>query len=148
VIVDLAVSLLVPQRGGSPLRDHVPLKFSESGRHGDEHLAHAARRVHRLTAHVHEVQGNPGLLPLLHVAQGVYGVPKQPVELQRDDMTDTLRCELGDLLALWALIELNFRRDSPFANHLHQVQPLDAVTGATTANDILSRIFSTFCIGK
>jgi tRNA modification GTPase len=26
--------------------------------------------------------------------------------------------------------------------------PMDAVTGATTADDILNRIFSTFCIGK
>ena len=26
--------------------------------------------------------------------------------------------------------------------------PLDAVTGATTADDILNRIFATFCIGK
>src|SRR6185437_7923096 len=26
--------------------------------------------------------------------------------------------------------------------------PVDAVTGATTADDILNRIFSTFCIGK
>jgi tRNA modification GTPase len=25
---------------------------------------------------------------------------------------------------------------------------LDAITGATTADDILNRIFSTFCIGK
>ena len=28
------------------------------------------------------------------------------------------------------------------------LQPVDAVTGATTADDILNRIFSTFCIGK
>ena len=28
------------------------------------------------------------------------------------------------------------------------LRPLDAITGATTADDILSRIFSTFCIGK
>jgi len=28
------------------------------------------------------------------------------------------------------------------------LQPLDALTGATTADDILQRIFSTFCIGK
>jgi tRNA modification GTPase len=28
------------------------------------------------------------------------------------------------------------------------LQPLDAITGATTADDILNRIFSTFCIGK
>jgi tRNA modification GTPase len=28
------------------------------------------------------------------------------------------------------------------------LRPLDAMTGATTADDILNRIFSTFCIGK
>ena len=28
------------------------------------------------------------------------------------------------------------------------LNPLDALTGATTADDILNRIFSTFCIGK
>jgi tRNA modification GTPase len=28
------------------------------------------------------------------------------------------------------------------------LRPVDAITGATTADDILNRIFSTFCIGK
>ena len=28
------------------------------------------------------------------------------------------------------------------------LRPLDAITGATTTDDILSLIFSTFCIGK
>jgi tRNA modification GTPase len=28
------------------------------------------------------------------------------------------------------------------------LRPLDSLTGATTADDILNRIFSTFCIGK
>ncbi|MDP9054099.1 MAG: tRNA uridine-5-carboxymethylaminomethyl(34) synthesis GTPase MnmE, partial [Acidobacteriota bacterium] len=28
------------------------------------------------------------------------------------------------------------------------LQPLDSISGATTADDILNRIFSTFCIGK
>jgi tRNA modification GTPase len=28
------------------------------------------------------------------------------------------------------------------------LEALDAITGATTADDILNRIFSTFCIGK
>ena len=28
------------------------------------------------------------------------------------------------------------------------LQPIDAITGATTADDILNRIFSSFCIGK
>src|SRR5207302_8894630 len=28
------------------------------------------------------------------------------------------------------------------------LRPIDAITGATTADDILNRIFSSFCIGK
>jgi tRNA modification GTPase len=28
------------------------------------------------------------------------------------------------------------------------LRPLDAITGATTTDDILNLIFSTFCIGK
>jgi len=28
------------------------------------------------------------------------------------------------------------------------LRPIDGFTGATTADDILNRIFSTFCIGK
>ena len=28
------------------------------------------------------------------------------------------------------------------------LRPIDSITGATTADDILNRIFSTFCIGK
>jgi tRNA modification GTPase len=28
------------------------------------------------------------------------------------------------------------------------LQPIDAITGATTADDILNRIFANFCIGK
>jgi tRNA modification GTPase len=28
------------------------------------------------------------------------------------------------------------------------LRPVDGITGATTADDILNRIFSTFCIGK
>jgi len=30
----------------------------------------------------------------------------------------------------------------------NSLRPLDAITGATTTDDILNLIFSTFCIGK
>jgi tRNA modification GTPase len=30
----------------------------------------------------------------------------------------------------------------------HALQALDSLTGVTTADDILARIFSSFCIGK
>jgi tRNA modification GTPase len=48
-------------------------------------------------------------------------------------------------------------RDAAFVGLPHELllldcyaalQPIDALTGATTADDILNRIFSTFCIGK
>jgi len=48
-------------------------------------------------------------------------------------------------------------RDAVAANIPHEMllldlyaalRPIDAITGATTADDILNRIFSTFCIGK
>jgi tRNA U34 5-carboxymethylaminomethyl modifying GTPase MnmE/TrmE len=38
------------------------------------------------------------------------------------------------------------RRSTGFADAA--LGPLDALTGATTAGDVLNRIFSTFCIGK
>ncbi len=56
-----------------------------------------------------------------------------------------------------ALAMLEKARDAAVANLPHELllldlycalQPLDAITGATTADDILNRIFSTFCIGK
>jgi tRNA modification GTPase len=56
-----------------------------------------------------------------------------------------------------ALAMLEKARDAATANLPHELllldlycalQPLDAITGATTADDILNRIFSTFCIGK
>ena len=56
-----------------------------------------------------------------------------------------------------ALAMLEKARDAASANLPHELllldlycalQPLDAITGATTADDILNRIFSTFCIGK
>jgi tRNA modification GTPase len=56
-----------------------------------------------------------------------------------------------------ALAMLEKARDAAIANLPHELllldlycalQPLDAITGATTADDILNRIFSTFCIGK
>jgi tRNA modification GTPase len=45
-------------------------------------------------------------------------------------------------------IEANIPHEMILLDLYSALRPLDAITGATTADDILNRIFSTFCIGK
>ncbi|MBC8167342.1 MAG: tRNA uridine-5-carboxymethylaminomethyl(34) synthesis GTPase MnmE [Bryobacteraceae bacterium] len=47
-----------------------------------------------------------------------------------------------------AAVELQIPHEMILLDLYSALQPLDAITGATTADDILNRIFSTFCIGK
>ena len=45
-------------------------------------------------------------------------------------------------------VEYNIPHEMLLLDLYAALRPIDAVTGATTADDILNRIFSTFCIGK
>ena len=45
-------------------------------------------------------------------------------------------------------VELGIPHEMLLLDLYAALRPIDAVTGATTADDILNRIFSTFCIGK
>ena len=45
-------------------------------------------------------------------------------------------------------IESNIPHEMLLLDLYSALSPIDAITGATTADDILNRIFSTFCIGK
>jgi tRNA modification GTPase len=45
-------------------------------------------------------------------------------------------------------VELQIPHEMLLLDLYAALRPIDAVTGATTADDILNRIFSTFCIGK
>ena len=130
VIVDLPVRLLVAQRGGGPLHDHVPLKFGEAGQHGNKHLAHAAGGIDRLPAHVHQVQDDAGALPFLDTAQRVHGVAEEPVQLQGNNVTDAGRGELSDAGTLRPLVQLDLRRHSPLADDLDQLQSLQLAVQA------------------
>jgi tRNA modification GTPase len=57
--------------------------------------------------------------------------------------------ECGDYLAkARAAVETATPHEMLLLDLYAALQPLDAITGATTADDILNRIFSTFCIGK
>jgi len=54
----------------------------------------------------------------------------------------------GALNHAQAAVESNIPHEMLLLDLYAALRPLDAITGATTADDILNRIFSTFCIGK
>jgi len=54
----------------------------------------------------------------------------------------------GALRCARAAVEENIPHEMLLLDLYGALHPLDAITGKTTADDILNRIFSTFCIGK
>ncbi|MFN7994371.1 MAG: tRNA uridine-5-carboxymethylaminomethyl(34) synthesis GTPase MnmE [Bryobacteraceae bacterium] len=59
-----------------------------------------------------------------------------------------LRESAGYLEKANAAVEQNIPHEMLLLDLYTALRPIDAITGATTADDILNRIFSTFCIGK
>ncbi|HYP08079.1 MAG TPA: GTPase, partial [Bryobacteraceae bacterium] len=59
-----------------------------------------------------------------------------------------LRESLQALAAARGAIEAHIPHEMLLIDLYSALRPIDAITGATTADDILNRIFSTFCIGK
>ena len=59
-----------------------------------------------------------------------------------------LRESAGYLEKAGAAVEAAIPHEMLLLDLYAALQPIDAITGATTADDILNRIFSTFCIGK
>lgn len=59
-----------------------------------------------------------------------------------------LRESLEALAHARAAVEFHIPHEMLLLDLYAALRPVDAITGATTADDILNRIFSTFCIGK
>jgi tRNA modification GTPase len=59
-----------------------------------------------------------------------------------------LRESLEALVNARRAVEFQIPHEMLLVDLYAALRPIDAVTGATTADDILNRIFSTFCIGK
>lgn len=80
-------------------------------------------------------------------------IPEAPDERQAGFIT-SLRHErlLGETMEALERAQIAVGENIPHEMLLldlySALRPLDAITGATTADDILNRIFSTFCIGK
>ncbi len=75
-------------------------------------------------------------------------------DLGQSGALNTKRQQQSVMHALDALTRATAANAAPLPHEMllldlhHAVDALDALTGATTAEDILARIFSTFCIGK
>ncbi len=73
---------------------------------------------------------------------------------QQDGFITSLRHErclkesLEALQAARSAVDLGIPHEMLLLDLYAALGPIDAITGATTADDILNRIFSTFCIGK
>ena len=59
-----------------------------------------------------------------------------------------LRESAGYLAKAGAAVEAGIPHEMLLLDLYSALRPIDAITGATGADDILNRIFSTFCIGK
>jgi tRNA modification GTPase len=59
-----------------------------------------------------------------------------------------LQESLGAIENARRAVEFNIPHEMVLMDLYAALRPIDAITGATTADDILNRIFSTFCIGK
>jgi tRNA modification GTPase len=59
-----------------------------------------------------------------------------------------LRESAGYLEKAGAAVQAGIPHEMLLLDLYSALRPIDAITGATTADDILNRIFSTFCIGK
>jgi tRNA modification GTPase len=59
-----------------------------------------------------------------------------------------VRDSMAGLGAASAAVAQNTPHEMVLMDLYNALRPLDEITGATTADDILNLIFSTFCIGK
>ncbi len=76
------------------------------------------------------------------------GIPQEPgfiTSLRHEQLLRECAEALGHARTA---VELQIPHEMVLLDLYAALGPLDAITGATTADDILNRIFSTFCIGK
>jgi tRNA modification GTPase len=79
--------------------------------------------------------------------------PNRAFEMETGFITSLRHEQLLRESAVWlekarGAVEANIPHEMLLLDLYAGLRPIDAITGATTADDILNRIFSTFCIGK
>jgi tRNA modification GTPase len=79
--------------------------------------------------------------------------PNRALEMETGFITSLRHEQLLRESSTWlekarTAVESNIPHEMLLLDLYAALRPIDAITGATTADDILNRIFSTFCIGK
>jgi len=84
---------------------------------------------------------------LRHIA-GESGAAQETGFLTNVRHQGLVRDSLSSLEAAWIAVANRVPHEMLLLDLYNALRPLDAITGATTTDDILNLIFSTFCIGK
>jgi tRNA modification GTPase len=101
-------------------------------------------RVSALTGHgIAELRA-----AILRLIGGEGGVPAEAGFLTNVRHQELVRDSLAALDAASAAVAGKIPHEMLLLDLYNALRPLDAITGATTTDDILNLIFSTFCIGK
>jgi len=146
VVVDLAQSLEEEDRA-------LIARAEAQGRHllvGNKcDLAHASPPHAAVAVSALTGEGIPQLRELILQAIAPKGAFEQETgfitSLRHEQL---LRESAGYLEKAHGAVELEIPHEMLLLDLYAALRPIDAITGATTADDILNRIFSTFCIGK
>jgi tRNA modification GTPase len=93
-------------------------------------------------------EGIPRLRELILQNIGGDGAQVESGFLTNARQQDLVRKALAGLDAASAAVSAQTPHEMILLDLYNALRPLDEITGATTADDILNRIFSTFCIGK
>jgi tRNA modification GTPase len=93
-------------------------------------------------------EGIPALRSLILEKIGATGTQIESGFLTNVRQQDLVRRAVQELEAASAAVGNRTPHEMILLNLYNALRPLDEITGATTADDILNRIFSSFCIGK
>ena len=93
-------------------------------------------------------EGIPELRQLILQKLGGEGAQNESGFLTNVRQQDLVQRALAGLDAATAAVSAKTPHEMILLDLYSALRPLDEITGATTADDILNRIFSTFCIGK
>jgi tRNA modification GTPase len=146
VVVDLSQALNYEDR-------ELISRASGQGRHllvgNKADLAHGAAPDTAIAVSALTGDGIPRLRELILEAVAPKGVFEQEAgfitSLRHEQL---LRESAAYLEKAAAAVESKIPHEMLLLDLYAALRPIDAITGATTADDILNRIFSTFCIGK
>jgi tRNA modification GTPase len=85
---------------------------------------------------------------ILHHVGGESGIPSESGFLTNVRHVGLIKDSQTSLKAAKNAVEKKIPHEMLLLDLYSALRPLDAITGATTTDDILNLIFSTFCIGK